>query len=292
MTYSFVDLAWDLLSNLHFLLPCQAQTGPEKKKKKMVGQLKESMLEGSPFPKLHAKAAETKAMIQPTAAALRHFADQDPAQGPLLWAMVTLLDCSRAIDELVDGVEGFKMSAAEADQLEALVQEFNYGVTRALPGLCQEGPVSFQLCAKKPLPDTPCHAWETLVSQAGLVLSGGGLDEQNQDSWHRGAFAAPPPANLVTRCWGSTLLALSMHCLPPNPLSLQKWIVAGIDSKTCLQSLPNHRAQASRRGACLQGLESLVLKMSFDHVFAAILHLQPSRQNLIFAPTTRRLDVL
>ena len=42
------------------------------------------MLKGSPFPKLHAKAAETKALLRPVSLALQHFRDQDPTQEALV----------------------------------------------------------------------------------------------------------------------------------------------------------------------------------------------------------------
>ena len=111
--------------------PFQVQTGADKKK--LLGQLKESMIKGDPFPRLHAKAAETKAMIRPTAAALRYFADLDTSKSTLLWQMVALLDCSRSIDVVVDGIEGFRMPLDQSVKLETLVHEFNNGVTK----LCQ-----------------------------------------------------------------------------------------------------------------------------------------------------------
>ena len=91
------------------------------------------MLKGSPFPRLHAKAAETKGMLQPTSAALLHFRDLDPTQASLLDSIVRVLDLSHSIDVLVDGMQGFRVQAAQAEQLESLVQEMNVGITK----LCQ-----------------------------------------------------------------------------------------------------------------------------------------------------------
>ena len=88
------------------------------------------MLKGSAFPRLHAKAAETKGMLAPTSAALQHFRDLDPSQATLLDSMVKVLDLSHSIDVLVDGMQGFRVQAAQGQQLESLVQEMNVGITK------------------------------------------------------------------------------------------------------------------------------------------------------------------
>ena len=68
---------------------------------KQLSTLTETILKGSPFPKLRAKAAECKALLQPVAAALMHFRDQDPSKGPLLTEMVAVLNASHGIDALM-----------------------------------------------------------------------------------------------------------------------------------------------------------------------------------------------
>ena len=72
------------------------------------------MLTGAPFPRLHAKAAETKALLQPVSVALQHFRDQKPQEAELVDAMVSVLDCSHAIDKVVDGMRGFSVTPAAA----------------------------------------------------------------------------------------------------------------------------------------------------------------------------------
>ena len=88
------------------------------------------MLHGAPFPKLHAKAAETKSLIKPVSDALLHFQDQDRTKVQLLRAMVELLECSHNIDVLVSEVAGFKCTPAEGARLRALVLEMNVGFSK------------------------------------------------------------------------------------------------------------------------------------------------------------------
>ena len=59
----------------HSLKFCLQEHYTGQRKRKHLATLKGSMLKGSPFPRLHAKAAETKAMLQPVSAALLHFAE-------------------------------------------------------------------------------------------------------------------------------------------------------------------------------------------------------------------------
>ena len=99
-----------------------------------MSNLKESMLEGKPFPKLHTKAAETKGLVQPIAAVLKHFREeaqrQDAADMDL---MLQVLECSFRIDEVVSGMEDFKVTSSQGKQLEDLVMQLNAGTAR----LCQ-----------------------------------------------------------------------------------------------------------------------------------------------------------
>ena len=92
--------------------------------------LKETMLKGAPFPKLHAKAAETKALLKPVSDALVHFSDQDPEQRPVIDGIVAVLNDSHAIDVLVDGLTGYSVSASKGRELVALVSRLNIGTTR------------------------------------------------------------------------------------------------------------------------------------------------------------------
>ena len=97
---------------------------------RQLGALKESMLQGSPFPKLHAKAAETKALLKPVSAALLHFEDQDPSQREVLHAIVKVLDDSHSIDELVAGMNEPRVLPQQGRELEHLVTSLNVGTTK------------------------------------------------------------------------------------------------------------------------------------------------------------------
>ena len=88
------------------------------------------MLTGTPFPRLHAKAAETKALLQPVSVALQHFRDQKPQEAELVDAMVSVLDCSHAIDKVVDGMRGFSVTPAAGAELERLVDRMNLGMIK------------------------------------------------------------------------------------------------------------------------------------------------------------------
>ena len=125
---------------------CQAQ--PAAEKKKLPGVLKESMLQGSPFPRLHTKAAETKAMIKPVLEVLKHYADLDPTKRALVNAMLGVLECSHSIDELVDAVQGYKMAPRAAQKLEELVMQMNEGSIRLCHAFHQEGVFLFNFVPK------------------------------------------------------------------------------------------------------------------------------------------------
>ena len=107
----------------------QEHSQPRMRRKRL-GNLRETMLKGSPFPKLHAKAAETKSLLEPVSAALQHLKDQDPSQQTELLLMVQVLDDSHSIDVLIDEIKGFKPTAAQANKLEKLVSSMNVGTTK------------------------------------------------------------------------------------------------------------------------------------------------------------------
>ena len=88
------------------------------------------MLQGTPFPKLHAKAAETKGLLKPVSAALLHFADQDPSQREVLETMVRVLNDSHSIDLLVDGMNEARVLPQQGKELELLVMNLNVGTTK------------------------------------------------------------------------------------------------------------------------------------------------------------------
>ena len=102
--------------------------------RKMLSTLKESMLQGSPFPKLHAKAAETKSLLEPLSAFMKEHDGKGKIDGgEALNSMVKLVDWSHAIDILVDSMEGYAVEEWKGTQLESLIYHYNAGLTR----LCQ-----------------------------------------------------------------------------------------------------------------------------------------------------------
>ena len=79
------------------------------------------MLQASPFPRLRAKAAETKALLKPVSAALLHFADQDSSQREVLYGLVSVLNDSHSIDTLADGMNEARVLPQQGKHLEVLV---------------------------------------------------------------------------------------------------------------------------------------------------------------------------
>ena len=134
--------------------PMQEHPEPQKRRKQL-GNLKESMLKGSPFPRLHAKAAEVKSMLRPTSSALQHFRDLDPSKQTVLDSIVKVLDASSSIDKLVDDITGFKPSPAQGSELEELVLRMNVGITKLCHHFTQQGLFLFNFCPQKPLYVSP-----------------------------------------------------------------------------------------------------------------------------------------
>ena len=85
----------------------QEHPEPTGKKRKHLSSLKESMLKAKPVPKLHAKATETKGLLEFVSIALQHFADQGPGKRDLPRSVVVVFDTSHAIDVLIDGLQRF-----------------------------------------------------------------------------------------------------------------------------------------------------------------------------------------
>ena len=109
-------------------VPVQEQPGPHHK---LVSVLKETMIKGDPFPKFHGKAAETKYMVEPVSAFLKNHREVGKVQANEVFdSMIQLLDWSREIDVVVDGMDGFGVDAAKGQQLENLVHNYNILLTR------------------------------------------------------------------------------------------------------------------------------------------------------------------
>ena len=100
--------------------------------------------------------------------------------------------------------------------------------------------------------------WYTLLSLGGTCPPSwlGAIKERiwctRSKFWHRGAIVALPPASLETRCWGSTWLEWSMHCLLDIALSL-------VLKKIGLQQHAYMYAKTSRHQEVMHDLEILVV---------------------------------
>ena len=71
-----------------------------QKSKCRLNQLKMKMIDGTPFPKLKAKAAETKHLLKPVAAVLQQILPDHPV--PELHEMFILVTLSSKLDEILD----------------------------------------------------------------------------------------------------------------------------------------------------------------------------------------------
>ena len=105
--------------------------------------------QGTPLPKLHAKAAETKAMLQPVSSALQHYKDLVTEEDlGLLDLMVDVLDSSHNIDDLLEGHQGFTLLPAEGRQLRGLVMKVNAGTTKLCHAFSKKGLYLFDFVPK------------------------------------------------------------------------------------------------------------------------------------------------
>ena len=109
---------------------CGLAEHPEVERSKQLGTLKDAMLQGKPFPRIHAKAAETKALLKPVSDALRHFQDQDLDQRPVLHSIVDVLEVSHDIDVLIDSMTGYRVDPGKGRELTRLVHKLNIGTTK------------------------------------------------------------------------------------------------------------------------------------------------------------------
>ena len=185
------------------------QEHPEpQKKRKELGTLKESMLKGSPFPKLHAKAAEVKSMLQPVSSAMQHFRDIGPSKQTVLDLIVKVLDASSSIDQVVDQIVGFKASPAQGRRLEELVLDMNVGITKLCHHFVQQGLFLFNFVPKNHylfhLADSAKHlsprlAWcyqgEDLMNKVKVLA--------------QGSFRGTAPKILGNKVLGKYLVGLS-----------------------------------------------------------------------------------
>ena len=173
-----------------------------------MSNLKESMVGGKPFPKVHTKAAETKALIEPIIAVVTHLKNRDPSKKELMESMLRVLQCSHQIDALVDGMEGFRVLYSEGEQLEALVQEMNAGTVRLCKIFLDRGMPLFNF--------VPKHHYLYHLSQLGRHMSPKlAWCYQGEDLMQKikvlaqGSFRGTQPRKLGNKICGKYLLGLS-----------------------------------------------------------------------------------
>ena len=188
------------------------QENPDpNKKRKQLNVLKESMLEGSPFPRLHAKAAETKALLRPVAAALIHFQDQDRSKAPVLRAMVEVLELSFSIDDLVDSVEGFKCTNAQATRLEGLVMEMNVAISKLCHHFHSQGVFLFNFVPKNHYMFHLAQLGRHMSPKLAWCYQGEDL-MQKIKTLAQGSFRGTPPRKLGNKVLGKYLVGVA-HAL-------------------------------------------------------------------------------
>ena len=186
---------------------CQDNQDPNKRRKPLA-VLKESMLQGQPFPKLHTKAAETKGLLEPVSACLRHFRDQDPEQAELVESMAMVLDISHGIDTLVDRMNGFSVPEAEGNYLGVLVRRLNVGITKLCHSFHQQGLFLFNFvpknhylfhlaeCGRHMSPKLAwCYQGEDLMQKIKLLA--------------QGSFRGTAPRNLGNKILAKYVVGLS-----------------------------------------------------------------------------------
>ena len=180
-------------------------------RRRPLSTLKESMLEGQPFPKLHTKAAETKSLVEPVAAVVRHLRDRDPSQQGVVDLMLDALDSSRQIDVLVDSMTAFKVQPQQADELQALVQRMNAATAKLCHAFTQRGVFLFNFIPK--------HHYLFHLAQLGRHMSPKlAWCYQGEDLMQKvkvlaqGSFRGTPPRILGNKILGKYLVGLS-HAL-------------------------------------------------------------------------------
>ena len=100
------------------------------------------MLKGKPFPKLHAKAAETKAMLAPVSAFLQENIDNGKQEsGEVVRTMVQLLDWSHTIDTLVDSMSGYAVDEAQGQATRGCYPLLQQHSDQTLPLFPSAGPL-------------------------------------------------------------------------------------------------------------------------------------------------------
>ena len=166
------------------------------------------MLKGSPFPKFHAKAAESKG-LQPVSDALMHFRDQDPAQEGVFLQMVAVLNASVDIDALLDGTDSCKLTSAQANRLERLVMQLNVGTTKLCQAFRPQGIWLFNFVPKNHYVFHLAMLGRHMSPKLVWCYMGEDLMDKVK-KLAQGSFRGTYPKNLGNKVIGKYLVALSL----------------------------------------------------------------------------------
>ena len=117
-----------------------------QKSKCRLNQLKMKMIDGTPFPKLKAKASETKHLLKPVAAVLQQILPDHPV--PELHEMFILVTLSSKLDEILDESAGPVLAPAAARDLKAGLFGYNQRLTTLCWRLHGQGAMYFNYTVK------------------------------------------------------------------------------------------------------------------------------------------------
>ena len=177
---------------------------------KRLSTLKESMLKGDPFPKLHAKASETKHILLPVSAFLQEHTGKGIIDGGEdLASMVQLLQWSHEIDVVVDSNDGFQMKSGDAKKLEDLIYNYNIKLTKLCHSFHRRNIWLFNF--------VPKNHYLFHLAQLGRHMSPKlGWCYQGEDLMHRikvlamSSFHGTAPRQLGTKILAKYLVALDL----------------------------------------------------------------------------------
>ena len=119
------------------------------KRHKMIGRLTKGMVEGKPFPKLHAKASEVRAVLPAMEAYFRDLVQQEAHVRDVdLLAMAQLLTTSVQMERTLEAHRGFKVNKAKALEFQELVHQHNKQTTILCKRLHDRGEMYFNFLIK------------------------------------------------------------------------------------------------------------------------------------------------
>ena len=186
----------------------QEQPAPHHK---LVSVLKESMIRGDPFPKFHGKAAETKYMVEPVSAFLKsHRGNGKVEAGEFYESMVQLLDWSREIDVVIDGMDGFGVDVAKGELLETLVHNYNVLLTKVCHVAISKGVFLFNFIPKNHYLFHLAQKGRLMSPKLAWCYQGEDL-MQKVKTMAQGSFQATLPRKLGSKILAKYLVAMDLE---------------------------------------------------------------------------------